>query len=101
MRSALAPRFSLNHIQTRTVLTITAFEKAMQELRGDRWKETLNIKQKTYVEYKENRREFTAKKMQAELGDKWEAAAAQQAAEQYASPVFQNKLRDLKAKLSQ
>lgn len=100
LRGALLPRFSPNHVQIRTVLTVTAFEKAKQELHGQRWKETLNRKQKQYVEYKEQGREQKQKKLQEELGDSWEAAAAEEAAKQYGSRPFQDKVQRLKQELA-
>lgn len=101
MRSALLPRFSLNHAQIRTILTLSAFEKAMQEIHGDCWKEKLSRKQKSYVQYKEKGRETHAKNMQDRLGgDKWEAAAAEEAAKNYADEEFQDKVQRLKEKLS-
>lgn len=99
MRGALLPRFSLNHTQIRGVLTVTAFEKAMQEIHGEKWKDSLNRKQKDFVEHKERGREEQMKKMQQELGDKWEAAAAEETARQYASEKFQDKLKRIKKSL--
>ncbi|ROV89859.1 hypothetical protein VMCG_09507 [Cytospora schulzeri] len=100
MRSSLLPRFTLNHTQIRTVLALSAFEKVLKETRGDRWKETLNAKQKKYVIFKENGREASAKKLQELHGDKWEAVAAEEAATYYATEKFQDKYQTLKQKLS-
>ncbi|ROV98836.1 hypothetical protein VPNG_08386 [Cytospora leucostoma] len=100
LRGALLPRFSPNHVQIRTVLTVTAFERAKQELYGQRWKETLTRKQKLYVEYKEQGREQKQQKLQKEHGDNWEAAAAEEAAKQYGSHSFQDKVQRLKEKLA-
>ncbi|KAK7744605.1 hypothetical protein SLS53_003491 [Cytospora paraplurivora] len=100
LRGALLPRFSPSHIQIRTVLTVTAFERAKQELYGQRWKETLSRKQKQYVEYKEQGREQKQQKLQEELGDNWEAAAAEEAAKRYGSRAFQDKVQRLKEQLA-
>lgn len=100
MRSAFLPRFSLNHAQIRTVLTVTAFEKAMEAVHGGSWKQHLNRKQKIYIEHKEGGRERAAQKMKEVLGDDWEAAAAKRAAEHYETPEFKEKFRVVKADLA-
>ncbi|ROV90576.1 hypothetical protein VSDG_07457 [Cytospora chrysosperma] len=100
MRSALLPRFSLNHAQIRTVLTLSAFEKVMQDIHGAKWREALNSHQKKYVNYKEAGREVRAKQMKEEIGENWEAVAAENAANIYASEKFQAKYQRLKGEMS-
>ncbi|KUI72854.1 hypothetical protein VM1G_08593 [Cytospora mali] len=100
LRITLLPRFSLNHTQIRTVLTVTAFEKAMQELHGPAWKGFLTAKQKTFVNYKEIGRQQMTEQMQKDMGDKWEAAAAEESAKNYGSREFQDKVQAIKERLA-